>query len=175
MHKVPHQQNSVSIKNTIATTVNSDLKKRYNAKSNEIINCQNQTQNQLLVNESLGVTATSGFHQSTHSVSQQKDQPNTNANLNIINYNSNTNNNTINNSINYNSSNNNNNNNTNNNNLINNNINNLNNNINNSKRPLSNYSDTDQRYYELNINLFKRYSQIFIVDFFQWIKLNLYQ
>lgn len=108
---VPHQQNSVSIKNTIAT-VNSDLKNKYNAKSNEINNCQTQTQNQLILNDSTAAAAASGPRQHTHSVLQSNS-----IQYNTINGNSNTNNNN-------NSS-----------------FNNINNGINNTKRPLSHYSD----------------------------------
>ncbi|XP_055315817.1 putative uncharacterized protein DDB_G0282133 isoform X4 [Sitodiplosis mosellana] len=110
---VPHQQNSVSIKNTIAT-VNSDLKNKYNAKSNEINNCQTQTQNQLILNDSTAAAAASGPR---HSVLQS----------NSIQYNT----------INSNSNNNNNNNNNNSSSSFNN----INNGINNTKRPLSHYSD----------------------------------
>lgn len=112
-HTVPHQQNSVSIKNTIAT-VNSDLKNKYNAKSNEINNCQTQTQNQLILNDSTAAAAASGPR---HSVLQSNS-----IQYNTINSNSNSH--TNNNSNNSSSS-----------------FNNINNGINNTKRPLSHYSD----------------------------------
>lgn len=108
---VPHQQNSVSIKNTIAT-VNSDLKNKYNAKSNEINNCQTQTQNQLILNDSTAAATASGPRQLTHSVLQSNS-----IQYNTINSNSNSNTNTNNNSSS------------------------SFNNINNTKRPLSHYSD----------------------------------
>lgn len=119
---VPHQQNSVSIKNTIAT-VNSDLKNKYNAKSNEINNCQTQTQNQLILNDSSAASAAaSGPRQPTHSVFQSNS-----IQYNTISSNSNINNNSSNQTNNNNS---------------NSNINNSSfNNLNNTKRPSSHYSD----------------------------------
>ncbi|XP_031620295.1 potassium voltage-gated channel subfamily H member 7-like isoform X2 [Contarinia nasturtii] len=118
---VPHQQNSVSIKNTIAT-VNSDLKNKYYAKSNEINNCQ--TQNQLILNDSTAAGVVSGPHHSVlQSNSIQYNTINGNSNAipnNISNNNYNNNYNIHNTSSSYN---------------------NINIGINNTKRPLSHYSD----------------------------------
>lgn len=129
---VPHQQNSVSIKNTIAS-VNSDLKNKYNAsKSNEIKNCQTtQPQNQLILNDSTAaIIAASGSRQLTHSGLQSNSIPH-----NTISNNSNSNSNITTTATS--SSNNNNNNNYN----SNNNNNTSPNNINNTKRPSSHFAD----------------------------------
>lgn len=93
---VPHQQNSVSIKNTIST-VNSDLKNKYYAKSNENNNCQTQTQNQLILNDSAVAAAAPGPRQLSYSVFQSNS-----IQYNTINANNNSNNssNNINNGIN---------------------------------------------------------------------------
>lgn len=151
---VPHQQNSVSIKNTIAT-VNSDLKNKYNAsKSNEINNCPTtQPQNQLILNDSTAaIVAASGSRQHTYSSGLQSNPIPYNNTISSNNSNANANN-----SNNYSYSsgsangngngnyNNNNSNNCNNNNNSNSNNSNTNNtspiNINNTKRPSSHYSD----------------------------------
>lgn len=120
---MPHQQNSVTKRNTIAA-VSGDSRRNYNAKSHEL-NCQNQ----LLVNELCvsSQTATSGLYhqpQHVHAAVYHKDHLYTDAihyPIHCANLNGN---NTINNINTYNSH---------------------NNNINNIKRPLSNYSDTEQR------------------------------
>lgn len=94
---MPHQhQNSVSVKNSIAI-VNSDLKNKYNAKSNEINNCHTQAQNPILLNDSfVARSATAnGIRQISHSGLQKKDQPIPNAIFNTINNSANTNNNNI--------------------------------------------------------------------------------
>lgn len=126
---VPHQQNSVSIKNTIAT-VNSDLKNKFYAKSNEINNCQ--TQNQLILNDSTAAAAVSGPHHSvlqSNSIQYNTINSNSNAIANNINNNSNNNNNYNINTNNTSSS-----------------FNNINIGINNTKRPLSHYSDPNTAY-----------------------------
>lgn len=137
---VPHQQTSVSIKNTIAT-VNSDLKNKYNAsKSNEINNCQTaQPQNQLILNDSAAaIVAASGSRQHhTHSGLPSNAIPYNNTISSSNNYNPNYNStgNSNNNSNNYHN---------NNNSSSNSNANATNtspNNINNTKRPSSHYSD----------------------------------
>lgn len=122
---MPHQSNTVTKRNTIAA-VASDSRKNYNAKSNEI-NCQNQTQNQLLVNElCVSSQAASGLYQAhhVHAAVHHKDQLYTDAIHYPIHATNLNDNNTINYINTYNSN---------------------NNNINYIKRPLSNYSNPEQR------------------------------